>query len=702
MNFPQSRFDKNRTSVFCRSPIRPAMKKITTLLLISLFTIHTVLAQPTTGTPIKTPGSPLNIVPQQMQSQNFYRVSQYLDLGGPVYGYLDIDGDLSRFTSQLKELLQLIPADPEDPQAAMVKNFDFDYFLQVLGFSNVKAMGVSSYQVGTFFHNKGFLLMEGGPKGIFQVGGVGPHPFDTWNLAPAGTDFVFEQDLNLYSVYQMVEAIMTRTMGDMGKMMIDSQLNKPPKPGMPFTLKQIVESLNTRAFGIVRFANDQKLQIPVNNPDLPGMKEVEIPLVDFYLSIDNLGWFVDHAIAEFEKRPNVEILRSEAWRGVPIPGPLPPFMAGYQPYFLHELGTGRMVVISRPIFMNECLQRSKGLQSDPEFKTAIQGLPTTGNGFSYMSTEAFQHITRVLNTVVQAQASAPTPQPTPSAGEALSTGAVAVAKASRGKVTQEQLNWFLKVLEPYNQPIASVYRTQEDGALFVANQPFSHKGNLFMSLAPNPVFLGALFFSQPKTASHAVSLSSEPDFADDFTLSINGRPSPADINNLRQIGIAYANYVDQTGGHIPANTTGLHQWAKELASRSGLNDASLYWLISDPIVQEHPGDVPETVNDKSFPGMPLSLSLVAGLPANAPGTTPIAWTRGLESNGKWAADAPYGSSGGHILFLDGSVRFASQASEVLIDYQTKQPTSDIRKAVPAAATILKPIALTVELVPVAE
>jgi len=94
--------------------------------------------------------------------------------------------------------------------------------------------------------------------------------------------------------------------------------------------------------------------------------------------------------------------------------------------------------------------------------------------------------------------------------------------------------------------------------------------------------------------------------------------------------------------------------------------------------------------------------VVAGLPANAGGRTPIAWTRGLESNGKWAADAPYGSSGGLILFLDGSVQRVADASKILVDFETQQPTADIRKAVPSAASILSPTAVTVPLIPVEE
>ena len=647
--------------------------------------------------PAQSPG----FVPPAQQSPNFMKVAQYLDLGGTIYGYMDVDGDLSRIAAHIKELLHLVPQEENDPDAAkiaMIKNLNFEAYLQALGFSDVKAMGVSSYNTGTNFRNKAFILMEGGPKGLFQISGVNPHPFESWTLGPAGTDFVFEQDMNLYSIYQLVEQMAQGMMGDMGKAMIEGALNKPPKPGMPFTLKQVVESLNTRAMGIVRFAPDQTLQVPLSTPRNPGAGSVEIPLIDFYVSIDNFGWFVDHAITEMQKKnPQAQILQADGWRGIPPPGPLPPFLAGYQPYLLHETGTGRLVIVSRPPFMNECLARSRGIQTDPEFHAAIQGLPQTGNGFSYMSTDGFKLLTKVLRTVAQQTANGQPAPPTDPAAGPDPGGSFEIAEPTAempaaAKVAPEMVEWIVKTLAPYNQPIASVYRAQEDGALFVANQPFSHKGNFIMGLAPNPLFLGAMFFTKSaESSSHDVAF-----LDDDFSFG----PNPRDMNKLRQIGIAYLVYMEKSGGHIPATTAGVHGFAVELALKAGVNDASLYRIDSDPLMFEHTGDIANAVSDKSFPGMPFSYALVAGLPANAPeATTPVAWTRGLGTNGKWADDAPYGSEGGHILFLDGHVETHEDVIDKLKDYETGQPTSDIRQAVPPGATILRPDTSSLELEP---
>ena len=635
-------------------------------------------------------------VPPAQQSPNFMKVAQYLDLGGTVYGYMDVDGDISRIAAQVKELLQLVPETEHKGDAAkfaMVKNLNFEAYLSALGFSNVKALGASSYKAGDSFRNKAFILMDGGPQGLFKVGGVAPHKFETWTMAPAGTDFAFEQDMDIHSVYLLISQMAQGMMGDMGKAMIEGALNKPPKPGMPFTLKQVVESLDTRALGIVRFATDKTLQIPLTTPRNPTAGNMEIPLIDFYFSLDNFGWFVDHAISEVEKRQGAQILRVDGWRGFLPPGPMPPFLQGYQPYLLHETATGRMVVVSRPEFMNECLARGRGIQTDPEFHAATQGLPKTGNGFSYMSSDAFKLLTTILRAVAS-QSSTPPPPPQAAPGGALVPGEPAPEMPAAAKMPPEVAEWVIKTLAPFNRPVASVYRTQEDGALFVANQPFSHKGNLVMGLVPNPLFMAGMFMAKPKRSS------GQPEVVAEEYFNLEPGPNPQDMNKLRQIGIAYQQYMQATGGHMPATTAGVHGFAVELALKAGSNDASLYRITSDPLVVEHLGDIAAHVSDKAFPGMPFSYALVVGLPSNAPATsTPIAWTRGLGTNGKWADDAPYGDTGGHILFLDGHVEKFGDVVGKLKDYETGQPTSDIRKAVAPGATILEPDTSSLELEP---
>ena len=71
------------------------------------------------------------------------------------------------------------------------------------------------------------------------------------------------------------------------------------------------------------------------------------------------------------------------------------------------------------------------------------------------------------------------------------------------------------------------------------------------------------------------------------------------------------------------------------------------------------------------------------IPSNGPAdTTPVLFSKGLQIDGTWSSDSPYGTSGGIIVFLDGHAKFCTNAQEVLVDYQTGKPIQIIQQAVP--------------------
>lgn len=87
---------------------------------------------------------------------------------------------------------------------------------------------------------------------------------------------------------------------------------------------------------------------------------------------------------------------------------------------------------------------------------------------------------------------------------------------------------------------------------------------------------------------------------------------------------------------------------------------------SDPAVANY-HDLPKTMGtfDKqgrlvqnNLIGTPVSWTLATGISPRAPvSTTPLAWTRGLKSNGYWAPDSPWEGWGGHIVYLNGHVEW---------------------------------------------
>ena len=181
-----------------------------------------------------------------------------------------------------------------------------------------------------------------------------------------------------------------------------------------------------------------------------------------------------------------------------------------------------------------------------------------------------------------------------------------------------------------------------------------------------------------------------------------------DANNLREIAKAAMIYAGDNNDRLPdpqstvaATMTGdkWHIWAGLLARSGALTDASLYFSKIDPLA---PAAIPATVLDpndatkktvnSAFNTATLSLELVGGLKMSDPATTPIAFTRGLKTDGTWDNNADgtgksaYGEIGGHVVFLGGNVQFykdlgTDDASGKLIKTNSKT-TNDITQTIP--------------------
>ncbi|MBN1404809.1 MAG: type II secretion system protein [Opitutales bacterium] len=188
----------------------------------------------------------------------------------------------------------------------------------------------------------------------------------------------------------------------------------------------------------------------------------------------------------------------------------------------------------------------------------------------------------------------------------------------------------------------------------------------------------------------------------------NARRSQAG-ENLRQIALAYSTYTSQSGVPRTLSATTIYDWALALAKDGGINEASLYYNGDDPLVSSSSKTHPAVVafNDGSgnwtinpdFDGFPLSICVVSGLaPAANPSTTPVAWSRGLQTDGTWAgpsdaSQSAWDGEGGHVAYLDGHVVWYSDlkgedGNGVLVDYITKRPTANINDAINSTATVL--------------
>ena len=178
-------------------------------------------------------------------------------------------------------------------------------------------------------------------------------------------------------------------------------------------------------------------------------------------------------------------------------------------------------------------------------------------------------------------------------------------------------------------------------------------------------------------------------------------------SNIRQIALAYATYANSGSNPrtIPLTVKDPYQWAAILAEKVNLNDASLYFIGSDPAVANLT-DLPKmvgTFNEQGrliknhLIGTPVSWTLAVGISPRAPvSITPLAWTRGLNSNGYWDPDSPWEGAGGHIVYLDGHIQWYDNlvgddpnGEGLLVRYTDKGATKNIIEALNPGASFLE-------------
>tara|TARA_Y100000588_G_C13991632_1_gene811753 strand:- start:95 stop:826 length:732 start_codon:yes stop_codon:yes gene_type:complete len=77
------------------------------------------------------------------------------------------------------------------------------------------------------------------------------------------------------------------------------------------------------------------------------------------------------------------------------------------------------------------------------------------------------------------------------------------------------------------------------------------------------------------------------------------------------------------------------------------------------------------------------------------GSFPIIWTKGLQTDGTWEGDSPWGGKGGHILYNDGTIVWyentsGAEGKGVFTDVDTEEKTVNIKNALPDQWEILTP------------
>ena len=89
-----------------------------------------------------------------------------------------------------------------------------------------------------------------------------------------------------------------------------------------------------------------------------------------------------------------------------------------------------------------------------------------------------------------------------------------------------------------------------------------------------------------------------------------------------------------------------------------------------------------------FDAVPLAwaVALVPDI-TKLPPETPVMWTRGLQPDGTWQADSPYGNWGGYVGYAGGAMNVFRGQITGLMKWGTKIPTANISEALPPGTRI---------------
>jgi type IV pilus assembly protein PilA len=479
-------------------------------------------AQPAVATP-KKPGA-VELVPETERSKHFAAVNRHLELGGTLYGYIDVDGDPLKIAARLQMVAEQIAA--TQPAAAPFLKQDFAQIFSILGFNDIKAAGFSSVPAATGgFRNRAFFYMPEGRHGLFAGLGGPPAPFSYVKLAPADADFYGEGEVDVPAVYAALKAVVAKVAGEATVNQLEAKLKEAGKPA-GFSAFELIQSFKGRSVTILRLDPARTMMIPAKTPFV-------IPSVSLLLRVDGIGGALQGALA---KLPALEHTQEGTLHIYALKAQLP--VEGLRPVLAVEGKT--LYVATTREFLIECQQRQAGLDQNPDFQRALAEVGREGNALGYVSPRLIARLRQL--------------------GE-LNPQAAPEVKRILDIVTNT-----LPILE---RPIVTVRTNQPDGILMRSVSYRSLKQDVALVALYNPVTVGVLA-GMAIPAFQKVRQSSQ---------------DKAILNNLRQLCAGADQYylensVDST---TYDKLVGPDKYVKQIQPVAGENYRALKFKQGEPL-----------------------------------------------------------------------------------------------------------------------
>ena len=317
--------------------------------------------------------STVAVVTDGGRSAHFNAVNRHLELGGTLYGYVDVDGDVLKAAGELQRFI--VELGKTDPTAGLVARQNLAELATLVGLTDVKALGVSSVPEGDgFFRNRLFLYTGGERRGLLAALGGKPAPFRHVGLAPADTAFFGETEMDLGVAYRTIKDVVTKVAGEPAGSQIEATLRRLGESAA-ISILDLIYGLKGRTAVVLRVDPEKTVR-------LPGRDGLVVPAFSVVVAVEGIGPILEPALARSR-----DLRRSEAGTARVFEPVRPVGIDGVQPAIVVD--ASMLYFTTSLAFLGECRAQPSGLAQTPEFKQAMAKLGGEGNGLTYVSPRLF-------------------------------------------------------------------------------------------------------------------------------------------------------------------------------------------------------------------------------------------------------------------------------------------------------------------------
>ena len=482
--------------------------------------------KPEPAKPESQPPKPLavELVNESERSRSFLAVNQQLELGGTVYGYIDVDGDALRVAGALHDMFGQTAK--MQPGMAMLAKQDFAAIATKLGLTDVKAIGLSSVRDHTgYFRNRVFFYTPGDRHGLLLGLGGKPGPLTHVNLAPADTAFYAEADIDVPVVYRTIKDVVTQVAGEQAGNQFEQGL-KTAGDNISLSVLELIYGLKGRTAVIVRLDPGRTIRIPAPTP-------IVVPSFSLLVCMDAVAPVVEPALA---KSPAFKRTDEGNLHVYHLTQPLP--MQEIQPVIVADGST--LYFATTRGFLDECRSGQPGLAQSKDFQSALAAVGAENNGITYVHPRLFDGLRKIaaLNPNLPPQA-------------------------------QSMTSLFLDKLPKIDRPMVAVRTNLPDGVLVRSYWDRSLKQDLALVAVYNPVSIGLLAAMAIPGFQRARAVSQEK----------------AVLNNLRQLSSAADQYYLEHGTESATynDLVGPGKYIKRIQTVMGEDYAQILFVQGRPL-----------------------------------------------------------------------------------------------------------------------